>query len=80
MENDNINIIAHPTGRKIQERQAYELDFEKIFETSKKYRHSTQNKQPYEQARFKDMDVKIAVEHGCKLVINTDAHSIPDSK
>jgi DNA polymerase (family 10) len=26
------------------------------------------------------MDIKIAIEHGCKLVINTDAHSILELK
>ena len=25
-----------------------------------------------------DMNVKMAVEHGCKLAVNTDAHSITD--
>ena len=78
MENDNINIIAHPTGRKIQERQAYELDFEKIFETSKNTGTTLEINSNMNRLDLKDMDVKIAVEHGCKLVINTDAHSIPD--
>ncbi len=78
MENDNINIIAHPTGRKIQERQAYELDFEKIFETSKNTGTLLEINSHMNRLDLKDMDVKIAIEHGCKLVINTDAHSIPD--
>jgi DNA polymerase (family 10) len=78
MENDNINIIAHPTGRKIQERKAYELDFEKIFETSKNTGTLLEVNSHMNRLDLKDMDVKIAVEHGCKLVINTDAHSIPD--
>ena len=26
MENEHVNIITHPTGRKIQEREAYELE------------------------------------------------------
>jgi DNA polymerase (family 10) len=78
MENDNVNIIAHPTGRKIQERKAYDLDFEKIFETSKDTGTLLEVNGQMNRLDLKDMDIKIALEHGCKLVVNTDAHSIPD--
>jgi DNA polymerase (family 10) len=78
MENDNVNIIAHPTGRKIQERKAYDLDFEKIFETSKDTGTLLEVNGQMNRLDLKDMDIKIALEHGCKLVVNTDAHSIPE--
>ncbi len=80
MENDNINIIAHPTGRKIQERNAYELDLERIFETSNDTGTILEVNSQMNRLDLKDMDIKIAIEHGCKLVINTDAHSIPELK
>jgi DNA polymerase (family 10) len=80
MENDNINIITHPTGRKIQERNAYELDLERIFETSNDTGTLLEVNSQMNRLDLKDMDIKIAVEHGCKLVINTDAHSIPELK
>lgn len=80
MENDNINIIAHPMGRKIQERNAYELDLERIFETSNDTGTLLEVNSQMNRLDLKDMDIKIAVEHGCKLVINTDAHSIPELK
>ena len=80
MENDNINIITHPTGRKIQERNAYELDLERIFETSKDTGTLLEVNSQMNRLDLKDMDIKIAIEHGCKLVINTDAHSILELK
>jgi DNA polymerase (family X) len=80
MENDNVNIIAHPTGRKIQERNAYELDLERIFEASNNTGTLLEVNSQMNRLDLKDMDIKIAVEHGCKLVINTDAHSIPELK
>jgi DNA polymerase (family 10) len=80
MENDNINIIAHPTGRKIQERNAYELNLERIFETSKDTGTLLEVNSQMNRLDLKDMDIRLAIEHGCKLVINTDAHSIPDLK
>ncbi len=77
MENEHVNIIAHPTGRKIQERRAYELDLGKIFAASKDNNTYLEiNSQP-NRLDLSDIYVKMAVEHGCKIAVNTDAHS-PD--
>ena len=75
MENEHVNIIAHPTGRKIHYRMAYELDLEKIFEVSKNTGTFLEvNSQP-NRLDLKDINIKRAIEEGCKLVINTDAHN-----
>ena len=75
MANEHVNIIAHPTGRKIQERNAYELDFERIFEASVDNGTMLEVNSQMNRLDLRDMDVKQAIEHGCKIVINTDAHS-----
>ena len=36
MENENVDVIAHPTGRLIFERSGYTFDLRKIIETAKK--------------------------------------------
>ncbi len=78
MENEHVNIIAHPTGRKIQERRAYELDLGKIFDASKDSNTYLEiNSQP-NRLDLSDIYVKMAVEHGCKIAVNTDAHSPDD--
>jgi DNA polymerase (family 10) len=74
MENENVSIIAHPTGRKIHQRRAYDLDLDKIFQTSVETdTYLEVNSQP-DRLDLKDVHVKKALEAGCKLVINTDAH------
>ena len=78
MENDYVNIIAHPTGRKIQERKAYELELDKIFESSVDNGTFLEVNGQINRLDLSDTNVKIALEKGCKLVINTDAHSIMD--
>ena len=75
MQNDNVNIIAHPTGRKIHERKAYELDMDKIFETSKDTGTFLEINSYPNRLDLNDVNVKRAVESGCKLSIDTDAHS-----
>ncbi|MBD3155393.1 MAG: DNA polymerase/3'-5' exonuclease PolX [Candidatus Aenigmarchaeota archaeon] len=75
MENENVNIIAHPTGRKIKERKAYELDFDKILKKSKETNTFLEiNSYPI-RLDLNDINTKRAIESGCKLAINTDAHS-----
>ncbi len=75
MENEYVNIIAHPTGRKIQERKAYELDLERIFDASKDNGTILEVNSHMNRLDLNDVNIKMAVEHGCKLAVNTDAHS-----
>ncbi len=75
MENEYVNIIAHPTGRKIHQRKAYDLDLDKVFEYSiETDTYLEVNSQP-DRLDLKDVYVKKALEAGCKLVINTDSHN-----
>ncbi len=75
MYNDNVNIIAHPTGRKIHERKAYELDMDRIFETSKDTKTFLEINSYPNRLDLNDTNIKRAVESGCKLSIDTDSHS-----
>jgi len=76
MDNENVDIIAHPTGRKIQERAGYDLDFEKVFEKSIETNTFLEINSYPNRLDLNDINVKRALEFGCKLVINTDSHSI----
>jgi DNA polymerase (family 10) len=76
MSNEHVNIIAHPTGRKIQERNAYELEYERVLDASKDTGTLLEVNSQMNRLDLKDMDIKQAVEHGCKVVINSDAHSL----
>jgi DNA polymerase (family 10) len=76
MENENVNIIAHPTGRKIKKRKEYEFDFEKILEKSKDTNTFLEINSYPVRLDLNDINAKRAIENGCKLVINTDAHNI----
>jgi DNA polymerase (family X) len=74
MENQYVNIIAHPTGRKIHQRRPYELDLEKIFQTSIDTGTFLEINSQTDRLDLKDTHIKSALKIGCKLVINTDAH------
>jgi DNA polymerase (family 10) len=73
-----VDILAHPTGRKLKERQAYELDFEQLFQKATETGTILEVNSSPKRLDLKDIHVKMALEHGCQLVVNTDAHHVHD--
>ncbi len=76
MENPNVDIIFHPTGRVIQKREAYDLDIEKIIKAAKKTNTALEINAYPERLDLKDEYIKKAVEAGIMLAIDSDAHSV----
>lgn len=75
MENENVDIIAHPTGRLINRRSGYEIDLEKVFEYAKKTKTLLEINSSPERLDLNDKNTKSAISHGIKMVISTDAHN-----
>ena len=76
MDNPYFNILAHPTGRLINQRQPYEVDLEKIMVNAKEKNCILElNAQP-DRMDLDDVHCKIANEIGVKIAISTDAHNI----
>lgn len=75
MDNPYLNIIAHPTGRLINEREPYDIDLEKIMQKAKENNCILEiNSQP-SRLDLNDLNSRKAKEMAVKLVISTDAHS-----
>ena len=75
MDNKYVQIIGHPTGRKLNEREPYEVDMEKIIEKAAETGvHLELNAYP-KRLDLNDIHCKMAKEKGVKMVISTDAHS-----
>lgn len=78
MENEYVNILGHPTGRKLKERAAYKLDIGKLFEEAAQTGTVLEvNSQP-KRLDLKDIHVKMALQNGCKLAVNSDSHNSQD--
>jgi len=75
MENPNVDIIAHPTGRVIARRSGYEVDFEKILECAKKTGKILEINAHPDRLDLNDAHIKKAAQAGVKLSIGTDSHS-----
>jgi DNA polymerase (family 10) len=76
MKNPNVDIISHPTGRLIQRRDEYEIDFDKILRMAKETGTILEINSYPERLDLNDVNVKRAKEMGVKMVINTDAHHV----
>lgn len=75
IENPFVDIIAHPAGRLINERESLDLDWNLIFEAVKKHDKILEiNGQP-ERRDLPDHLVHEARNLDIKLIISTDAHS-----
>lgn len=75
MQNKYVNIIAHPSGRLIGQRTAYELDYERIFRVAKDTGTAIEINAYPERLDLTDINCKRAQELGVKLAIGTDVHT-----
>lgn len=76
MDNPYFNILAHPTGRLIGEREASDINMELLFKEAKaKGCFLEINAQP-KRLDLNDIYAKYAKEAGVKFAISTDAHNI----
>ena len=75
MDNRHVSIIAHPTGRLIGERDAYDVDMEAVIAAAgKRGCHLELNADP-DRLDLNDIHVHAAKSAGVKVAISTDAHS-----
>ena len=75
MENENVDILFHPTGRLIQQRESYDVDIEKIIQIAKDTGTILEINAFPNRLDLKDEHIKLAVKSGVKLVIDSDAHN-----
>jgi DNA polymerase (family 10) len=75
MENPNVDIIFHPTGRIIQKREAYELDMDEIIKAAKRTGTVLEIDAFPDRLDLKDEYIRKAVAAGVKLSIDSDAHT-----
>jgi len=70
-----VAILAHPTGRLINERDPFAIDLEQIFQAAKEHNVAVElNAQP-DRLDLNDLHLFRAREIGVQIAINTDAHN-----
>jgi len=74
MKNPNMDVISHPTGRILKQRDEYEVDFDEILKAAKKTNTVLEINSSPARLDLKDVYIKKAKEAGVKMVITTDSH------
>jgi len=74
LSHPKAKILAHPTGRLLNERQGYELDWDKLFAFCKEHHKALEINAWPQRLDLPDMLVREAIKQGVKLIINTDSH------
>jgi DNA polymerase (family 10) len=75
MENPYVNIIGHPTTRIIGKRQPLDFDLEEVLRAAARTGTAMEINAFPDRLDLSDEDARLAVEAGCYISINTDAHA-----
>jgi DNA polymerase (family 10) len=75
LKNPNVNILAHPTGRLILEREPYKVNLKEVIQAAIDQGVVLEINAYPDRLDLKDVDARLAKDMGAKLVISTDAHS-----
>ena len=78
IENPYVNIIGHPTGRLINRREGLPLNFEKVFAAAAASGTALEINAGYPRLDLNDVHARAALEAGCMLSIDTDAHAVEE--
>jgi len=74
VENPNTSLIGHPTGRLLLRRDAYQFDLDAILKAAAKNKVAMELNAYPDRLDLCDRHLRLAKQHGVKMVINTDSH------
>ena len=75
MQNRHVNIIGHPTGRLIGEREPFEIDMDRVLSAAADLKCYLEiNSQP-DRLDLNDIHAHAAKSKGVKLSVATDSHA-----
>jgi len=74
IENPNVSIIGHPTGRILLRRDAYAYDMDAVLQAAARNKVAMELNAYPDRLDLCDRHLRMAKQHGVKIVINTDSH------
>ena len=74
IENPNVRILGHPTGRLLLRREPFALDMGSVLRRAAELGVAVEHNAAPERLDLNDRDLRLAKELGCCIVINSDSH------
>jgi DNA polymerase (family 10) len=78
MESPHVDIIAHPTGRLIGARDAYEVDVEALIGAARRTGTALEINAYPKRLDLNDRHARMAKEAGVRIAVNTDMHTLEE--
>jgi DNA polymerase (family X) len=78
IEHPLVDAIGHPTGRKIEKRQPYELEMDRVIEAAARTGTMIEINGSPMRRDLNDIHARAAAEAGVRILVNSDAHSLRD--
>jgi DNA polymerase (family 10) len=75
IENPHVDILGHPTGRRLLRREPYAFDIEKIVDAARRHGVALEINCQVDRLDLNDVHARMARDRGVRLIISTDAHS-----
>jgi DNA polymerase (family 10) len=76
MDDEQVDFLAHPTGRLIGKRDPFEVDIEQIIDAAKQTNTRLEINSFPDRLDLDDLHIKQAKDHNVLFVLGTDSHSI----
>ena len=70
----HVSMVAHPTGRLLNKREAYDVDIDAVFQAAKEHGKLLELNASPRRLDLNEVHLLAAKTHGIPIVINTDAH------
>jgi DNA polymerase (family X) len=74
VENPNTSLLGHPTGRLLLRREAYPFDMDAVLKAAARKKVAMELNAYPDRLDLGDRHLRLAKQHGVKIVINTDSH------
>ncbi len=75
IENPHVRILGHPTGRKVLGREAYAIYIDTVLKRAAELGVAVEHNASPARSDLNDLNLRIAKQYGCKIVVDTDAHA-----
>lgn len=75
LDNRNVHVLAHPTGRRLLEREPFAVDIERVIEAAAERGVLLECNASPSRLDLRDTHLQAARNAGARVVVSTDAHA-----
>src|SRR5438132_238106 len=78
LENPHVDILGHPTGRRLGSREPYDVDLDAVFAAARAHGKAVEINASPERLDLNDVHARRAAQAGVPLSISTDTHYLSE--